>query len=176
MSSWEDDYDEILYWLDRDRDDPIAIPPDLRDNSLLGFIANLSNKDRNRLREALDTLMKELSDKVDIGAEFRTEAPRDLLFVGSDGSRVVKGFHYSREVLGEDGPVILPSSSPFVIIGAFSDEYVQSDADEIESCYDTFDEKQAAWEQQMATYAMLIADKHDESPPLTPDDFLRSIG
>jgi len=175
MSSWEDDYDEIFHWLDESDDDPIAIPPDLHDNSLLGFIANLSSKDRNRLREALDVMKKELSGKIDIGAELASGTPGDLLFVGSDGNRVVKGFHYSRKVLGEDGPVILPSSSPFVLIGAFSDEYIQSCADEIEDCYDTPSEKQAAWEQQMADYAMRIADKHDDSPPLTPDDFLRSI-
>lgn len=175
MSSWEDDYDEILYWLESEPSDDIAIPPDMHDNALLGFIANLSSNDRSRLRDAMDTLMNELTSKVDFDGEFHTEVPKDLLFIGSDGKRVVKGFHYSREVLGEDGPVILVSSSPFVIIGAFSDEYVQQDAEDIDNCYDTFDEKQAAWEQQMANYAILIAEKHDESPPLTPDDFLRSI-
>ena len=175
MSSWEDDYDEIIYWLDRDEDGVVPIPPDMRDNSVLGFIAGLSHKDRSRLREALDSLMNELSGNLDDEVEFTGRAPEDLLFIGSDGKRVVKGFHYAREVLGEDGPVILPSSSPFVIIGAFSDEYIREGADEIESSYDTFEERQAAWEQQMAHYAILIAEKHDESPPLSPDDFLRSI-
>ena len=175
MSSWEDDYDEILYWLDSDADNEVPLPRDLRDNSILGFIASLSSRDRSRLREALDSLMGDLSGALEGEMAIEGEAPRDLLFVGSDGKRVVKGFHYSREVLGEDGPVILPSSSPFVIIGAFSDEYIREGADEIESSYDTYEEQQAAWEQQMAHYAILIAEKHDESPPLSPDDFLRSI-
>lgn len=141
--------------------------------NLLGFIASMDPADRDRLRQNLNDLANDLLDH---GREIeRTETPSDVLFIGSNGTQVVKGLHYSREVLGSDGPVILPSSSPSVIIGAYSDEFIHAEAEGISSRYDTYEEQSQAWEEQMAFYAVEIARKYNESPPGRLEDFLRDI-
>jgi hypothetical protein len=67
--------------------------------------------------------------------------------------------------LGEDGPVILPSASQFVILGAISDEFIQHDADEIAGLYDDLEERDDAWQQLMTDYASCISKKFDDNPP-----------
>jgi hypothetical protein len=121
------------------------------------FAASLDNEERHTLDELLSSLATELVEQM--------TPPEDLLFVGSDGKRVVKGLHYPREVLGEDGPVILPSASQFVILGAFSDEFIRSDADEIAGRFDSDDEREDAWQSLMANYAYSISKKFDDNPP-----------
>lgn len=141
--------------------------------SLLGYVASLTSEDRARLRENLNAMVNELYIQ-DETIE-KTEIPSDLLFIGSNGSHVVKGLHYSREVLGSDGPVILPSSSSMVIVGAYSDEFIAQATDEIQAQYDSYEEQSEAWERQMESYALAIARKYEENPPARLDDFLRDI-
>ena len=71
--------------------------------------------------------------------------------------------------------MILPSSSEFVILGAFADEFVQETAYEIESSWDTYEEQSSAWEVQMANFANLIAAEYDKNPPGGLEDFLKNI-
>ncbi len=71
--------------------------------------------------------------------------------------------------------MILPSSSEFVILGAFADEFVQETAHEIESSWDTYEEQSNAWEIQMANFANLIAAEYDKNPPGGLEDFLKNI-
>lgn len=140
---------------------------------VLGFLASMEPGERERLRELFEQMSNEIPRPPDMYEP--TDVPSDLLFVGTDGRRVVKGFHYSREVLGQDGPVILPSSSEFVILGAFADEFVQETAYEIESSWDTYEEQSNAWEIQMANFANLIAAEYDKNPPGGLEDFLKNI-
>lgn len=121
------------------------------------FASSLNDSERKTLEELLSSLAGELVEQM--------TPPKDLLFVGSDGKRVVKGFHYPREVLGEDGPVILPSASQFVILGAYSDEFIQREADEIAGLFDDYEERDDAWERLMAEYAYDISKKFDDNPP-----------
>lgn len=121
------------------------------------FAATLDDSERKTLDELLSSLAGELAEQM--------TPPGDLLFVGSDGKRVVKGLHYPREVLGEDGPVILPSASHFVILGAYSDEFIQREADDIAGLFDDNDEREDAWQRLMAEYAYSISKKFDDNPP-----------
>lgn len=140
---------------------------------LLKYISSMTPDEKNKLKENLEQMSLDLSLRSE-NVE-KTEVPSDLLFIGSDGRRVVKGLHYSREVLGGDGPVILPVSSPTMIVGAYSDEFVQSDAEEISEQYHTYEEQSEAWERRMTLYAMRIAQRYDEDPPSGIDDFLKNI-
>ena len=140
---------------------------------LLSYISSMSPDDRDRLRENLNALALEstlASEKIE-----KTEIPSDLLFIGSDGNRVVKGLHYARDVLGGDGPIILPASSPAVIVGAYSDEFVQLEAEDISEQYHTYEEQSVEWERRMAVFAMRIAQRYDEDPPSNFDDFLNNL-
>lgn len=140
---------------------------------LMGYLSAMSPEERDKLRESLNVMANELSMKEERFE--KTEIPSDLLFIGSDGNRVVKGLHYAREVLGGDGPVILPMSSPGVIIGAYSDEFIQSEAAEISETYETYEEQNQAWENRMAFFAMRIAKHYDQEKPESLDDFLKNI-
>lgn len=121
------------------------------------FTARMNDDERKTLSELLSSLAGELVEQM--------TPPKDLLFVGSDGYRLVKCLHYPREVLGEDGPVILPSASEFVILGALSDEFIQHDADEIAGLFDDAEERDDAWYQLMTEYALTISEKFDDNPP-----------
>ena len=121
------------------------------------FTARMNDDERKTLSELLSSLAGELVEQM--------TPPKDLLFVGSDGYRLVKCLHYPREVLGEDGPVILPSASEFVILGALSDEFIQHDADEIAGLFDDAEERDDAWYHLMTEYALTISEKFDDNPP-----------
>ena len=121
------------------------------------FTARMNDDERKTLSELLSSLAGELVEQM--------TPPKDLLFVGSDGYRLVKCLHYPREVLGEDGPVILPSASEFVILGALSDEFIQHDADEIAGLFDDAEDRDDAWYHLMTEYALTISEKFDDNPP-----------
>lgn len=140
---------------------------------VLGFLASIKPGERDRLRELFETISRDISSPSE--RYEATEVPSDLLFVGTDGRRVVKGFHYSFEVLGHNGPIIFPSSSEFIILGAFADEFVQKKAEEIQHSWDTYEEQNDAWEMQMADFALMIASEHDKNPPGQMEDFLKNI-
>jgi hypothetical protein len=129
------------------------------------FTAKMSDDERKTLSELLSSLAGELVEQM--------TPPKDLLFVGSDGIRLVKCLHYPREVLGEDGPVIFPSASEFVILGALSDEFIQRDADEIAGLFDDLEERDDAWHHLMTDYALTISKKFDNNPPEDYSNFFK---
>lgn len=128
---------------------------------LMEFLLSLPEDEREKLRDVLGTMLREVRDISKEGS--------DILFMGSDGRRVVKGLHFPREVLGSDGPVILPSAFKNIIVGAFSDEFIEEQAREIEETIENDDERQAAWEDLMNTFAIHVAFEFDASPPLDFD-------
>ena len=134
-----------------DRNDDEAL------NDLMEFLLSLPGEEREKLRDVISTMLVEVREIAKEGS--------DVLFMGSDGKRVVKGLHYPREVLGSDGPVILPSAFKNIIIGAFSDEFVEEQATEIEETIDNDEERQAAWEELMNTLAIHVAFEFDAAPP-----------
>lgn len=111
---------------------------------------------RTRLHRIMSALAGELASSMD--------DQESTLFCGSDGSVVVRGFHYPYSVLGEDGPVILPSSSSDVVLGAYSDEYINRAADTLREEYDDADERELEWENFMNLCAVAIAEKAKEEP------------
>jgi|GEM_PF-1665354 len=123
---------------------------------------------RNNLKDVIDTFLLEVT-----GEEDPDGGPRkDVLFIGSSGSHVVKCLHYPRDVIGGDGPILLPTSSKFLIIGAYADEFINERANEIHQDYDTTEEQNDAWTQLMNAYAVDIVHAHEQQPPPTFDTLL----
>ena len=98
-------------------------------------------------------------------AEQQSEGESSMLFCGSDGRVVVKAYHYPRELIGSDGPICLPSSNDLVVIGAYSDEFIQRQSDEIRNEF-PFDEmaREKAWEQFLNICATELAKVANDAP------------
>lgn len=128
---------------------------------LMEFLLGLPGEEREKLRDVISTMLQEVREISKEGS--------DVLFMGSDGSRVVKGLHFPRDVLGSDGPVILPSAFKNIIIGAYSDEFIAEQASEIEESIEDEVERQSAWEELMNSFAIQVAFEFDASPPVDFD-------
>jgi len=83
---------------------------------LFAFLDGLTPEQKAKLQSFVD-LMR--------GHEIQTQEAeqRELVFYGemNDGRRV-KMLHFPREVLGSDGPVVLPSADEGILLGAVSYE------------------------------------------------------
>lgn len=123
---------------------------------------------RHKLKELIDTFLLEVTHESgeDGGPQ------KDLLFIGSSGTHVVKCLHYPREVLGGDGPILIPTSSKYIIAGAYSDEFINERANEIHDSYETQQEQNDAWAQLMNEYALDIVHTYEDQPPPSFDAFL----
>lgn len=84
-----------------------------------------------------------------LATEFKEAADDDVLFWGSDGSRVVVGLMYPREGLGADGPLILPSSDESTVLVAFSVELLQEQVRVIEGNYADDAHRSFSWNQYL---------------------------
>jgi hypothetical protein len=116
---------------------------------------------RHKLKETIDAFLLEVTSENDPDGG----PQKDLLFIGSSGTHVVKCLHYPREVLGGDGPVLLPTSSKFIIAGAYSDEFINDRANEIHDSYSSTEDKNDAWAQLMNDYAVDIVHAYEQQPP-----------
>jgi hypothetical protein len=125
------------------------------DDDFINFVGRLPEQQRDYIAE-LFTSMASSAEEV---------APTDILFVGSDGERIVKCFHYPEKALGETGPVIIPSSNKNIILAAFSDEFIQTRADDIQDIFADMDMANDAWNQFMQECAVEIVYAHDATPP-----------
>jgi len=134
----------------------------------LEILRDIPLDQRHNLKEVIDAFLLEVTDESDSDGGPR----KDLLFIGSSGTHVVKCLHYPRDVLGGDGPVLLPTSSKFLIAGAYSDEFINDRANEIHDGYDSTEEKNDAWAQLMNEYAVDIVHAYEQQPPPTFDALL----
>jgi hypothetical protein len=125
------------------------------DDDFINFVSRLPEQQRDYISDMFEA-MASSADEV---------TPTDLLFVGSDGERVVKCFHYPIKVLGDDGPVIIPSSNKNIILAAFSDEFIQTRADDIQDIFADMDMANDAWNQFMQECAVEVVDTYDATPP-----------
>ena len=125
------------------------------DDDFINFIGRLPEQQRDYISDMFEA-MASSADEVE---------PTDLLFVGSDGERVVKCFHYPIKVLGKNGPVIIPSANKNIIIAAFSDEFIQTRADDIQDIFADMDMANNAWNQFMQECAVEVVDTYDATPP-----------
>lgn len=128
----------------------------LRDE-ILKFLIALPGKQTLKLKDLMSKLGTEM---VETGAEGGT----DVLFCGSDGKTIIKAVHCPRSVLGEDGPVILPSADSQVILAAFSDEFVQGSLDEVRNVFPDLAVREHQWEQFLNGLAAKVSRKHAETP------------
>jgi|TARA_Y100001951_G_scaffold61752_1_gene49261 hypothetical protein len=85
----------------------------------------------------------------------------DVLFCGSNGQNVVKCLHYDRSVLnGEDGPVIIASANPMVILAAYSNEYIERKVDEYRNLFSDPELMEVEWQLFLNSLAEDIALHH----------------
>ncbi|SVB48274.1 uncharacterized protein METZ01_LOCUS201128 [marine metagenome] len=126
----------------------------LRDE-ILKFLMALPGPETLKLKDLMDRLSSEMVETVADG--------NDVLFCGSDGKTIIKAVHFPRSVLGEDGPVILPSADPKVILAAFADEFVQGSLDEVRNVFADLEVREHQWEQFLNSLAAKVSRKHAES-------------
>lgn len=126
----------------------------LRDE-ILKFLIALPGKQTLRLKDLMAKLGTEMVETTTNG--------NDVLFCGSDGNTIIKAVHFPRSVLGEDGPVILPSADSKVILAAFADEFVQSNLDEVRNVFQDLEVREHQWEQFLNSLAAKVSRKHAES-------------
>jgi len=126
----------------------------LRDE-ILKFLTALPGKQTLRLKDLMSKLGTEMVETTTNG--------NDVLFCGSDGNTIIKAVHFPRSVLGEDGPVILPSADSKVILAAFADEFVQSSLDEVRNVFQDLEVREHQWEQFLNGLAVKVSRKHAES-------------
>lgn len=131
------------------------ISPSEAHEELLRQLAEMPEETREKIANVLELLQTELM----YSAQKET---KELLFCGADAGRVVKCLHFPAEVLDyPDGPVLLPSSNPKVILGAVTDELIHRKISEYASRYDDLEEREARWEIYLNSVAIQIAELHD---------------
>lgn len=138
---------------------------DFRD--LFGFLGDIDDVMPGSLFECLTDVTFELEESRKKGS--------DVLFLGSDGKRLVKCLHVPREGLGEDGPVIFPGVSNFIIVAAYSDEFIQELVNDLIAEYDTDEEREQEWERLMSTLAADITYIYNANPPESLADELGDL-
>lgn len=130
------------------------------------LVSAMTEDERKLFLESLDDVSFEVNNN-------NLSGTHDVLFIGSDGKRVVKGLHFPREGLGSDGPVLFPETSEFILVAAYSDEFIQLKANDINEKYWSEDDKNAAWSDLMQELAMEIAYAADNASDVeTLDDLL----
>ena len=127
----------------------------LRDE-ILKFLMNLPGTQTLKLKDLMAKLSTEMIETQADG--------NDVLFCGSDGNTIIKAVHFPRAVLGEDGPVILPSADSKVILAAFADEFVQGNLDEVRNVFQDSEVREHQWEQFLNSLAVKVSRKNAEAP------------
>lgn len=127
---------------------------ELRDE-ILKFLMALPGTQTLKLKDLMAKLGTEMVETQKDG--------NDVLFCGSDGNTIIKAVHFPRSVLGEDGPVILPSADSKVILAAFADEFVQSNLDEVRNVFQDLEVREHQWEQFLNGLAVKVSRKFAET-------------
>lgn len=126
-------------------------------DDLFGFLGDIDDVMPGSLFECLTDVTFELEESRKKGS--------DVLFLGSDGKRLVKCLHVPRSGLGGDGPVLFPGVSNFIIVAAYSDEFIQDLVNDLISEFDTEEEREQEWSRLMSTLAADITYIYDNEPP-----------
>lgn len=134
---------------------------------LFSFLGNLDDLMPGSLAECISEVAFELGESRKKGS--------DILFLGSDGKRLVKCLHVPREGLGADGPVLLPGVSKHIIVAAYSDEFIRSLADDLVAEFDTEAEREEEWARVLSVLAHDIAYCYDAEPPESLADIVGDL-
>ena len=135
----------------------------LRDE-IMKFLQGLPGPETIKLKNLMDKLAEQMIETQGDG--------NDVLFCGSDGQTIIKAVHFPRSVLQEDGPVILPSADSKVILAAFSDEFVQSNLEEVRNVFQDPEVREHQWEQFLNSLAAKVSRAHAESATFDWDEVL----
>ena len=132
---------------------------------LLKFLQSLPAETQEHISAVLNTLISELME-----TDMKND---DVLFCGSNGKRVVKCMHYDRKLLGGvDGPVIFPSANPMVVIGAYSNEFIENKAAEFRTSYADSEDCEEQWHLFLNGLADDVAYKAEVLPAPEFEDLL----
>lgn len=126
---------------------------DFDEETMMDFINSLPKEQKEQLHELLNVLVCELFST--------TNKEKDVVFCGSNGTNVIKCLNASRSSLGEDGPILLPSSNPTVILFAVATEYLQETVDSYKNLYPDPELCELEWQKffdSLANQATQLAD------------------
>lgn len=132
------------------------------------FLKNLPAAERVRLDNVMATFQEEI-----LAAQNSAESA-EMLFAGASGRTVVKCLHFPREVLGADGPVILPSANPDVILGAVSDEFITNKVAEYTERFPDALARERRWEIYCNSLAIKIVEAAADEQQFDWDEILDS--
>ena len=135
----------------------------LRDE-IMKFLQSLPGPETTKLKDLMGKLAEQMIETQGDG--------NDVLFCGSDGKTIIKAVHYPRSVLKDDGPVVLPSADSKVILAAFSDEFVQSNLEEVRNVFADPEVREHQWEQFLNSLAAKVSRAHAESQDFDWDSVL----
>lgn len=121
---------------------------------LLEHLQSLPPSEVLKLQGILNLLVSEMTETQIV--------EHDVLFCGSNGQTVIKALHFPREVLGTDGPVILPSGTKHVLLAAYSNEFIQRNVDTTRNIFTDPEVCEVQWEMFLNGLAEEIAEKHGQ--------------
>ena len=119
------------------------------EEEILDFLRSLPPELIEQIQNVVQALISELI--------FTPNKEHDVVFCGSNGKNVIKCVHYDRAVLGDDGPIILPSSNPLVTLAAISTEKVNETVAEYKNIYPDPELCESHWQAFLDSTAVEIA-------------------
>ena len=119
---------------------------------LMDYINSLPENQKNKLHELLSALILELHTA--------TTSDKDVVFCGSNGEKVIKCISTGLDGLGENGPVILPSSNETVILFAVANEYLEQEVDSLRNIYTDPELLEQEWQKFLDDLARRAAELH----------------
>ena len=109
------------------------------------FLNGLPAEQKEKLHDLLSVLVQELFTT--------TTTDNDVVFCGSNGQKVIKCVTCAREALGEDGPVILPSSNSTVILFCVSTEFLEAQVESFRNLYPDSELCEQEWQKFLDSLA-----------------------
>ncbi len=134
------------------------------EQDLMDYINSLPENQRNKLHELLTALITELHST--------TTTDKDVVFCGSNGEKVIKCISTGIDGLGENGPVILPSSNETVILFAVANEYLEEEVDSLRNIYTDPELLEQEWQKFLDDLAWRAAELHKNTETPVWEDLL----
>lgn len=127
------------------------------DREILEFLDNLPPELAEQLQHLVQALISELL--------LTPNKEHDVVFCGSNGKNIIKCVHYDRKVLGDDGPIILPSANPLVTLAAISTQKVNETVSEYKNIYPDPELCESHWQSFLDSMANDIAHMAETRSP-----------
>jgi acetone carboxylase gamma subunit len=127
------------------------------DEEIMEFLENLPPELSEQIQAVIQALIGELI--------LTPNKEHDVVFCGSNGKNIIKCVHYDRAVLGDDGPIILPSANPLVTLAAISTQKVNDTVSEYKNIYPDPEVCESHWQAFLDSTANDIAHMAETSSP-----------